>query len=832
MTLRRILFASLLLAVLGGDAWAQGAWPTSHHDEARSGRAAMPGDITDPAVVWQHDTGGHVRDEAVLIADITGDGNPDSLIIVGGAVVARRLDGTLIWDTPAYGLTHLEGLADLDGDGRPELVARGSIFLVLDTSNGRELWRLEGEDGQPLRNSQALLVNADQDEEVEVLLAVGRPVSMALYDFSQGWADADARRWTNTDEALPTAVYRPVIGDFEGSAEPGASPGAQVAVVNQDNCRVVFIDLLTGVTQRVTDSLTQGRFCYGLTQAIDLDGQRGDELLVTGAVGASQGSVSVTVYSYALQRPLWQYEYGAGNADTATLTPAGAVGDIDGDGAPEVVLAVFDNTTEVGEQQDGVEQPGRWSVTVYDGATGRALLTLPDRVVVGFANLDDDPQLELITRETTPDSRRIPTRGAVAILDIAPGGAVERAIEFPSAEPVTRTVRDPRINSRDSGVVPAVFSSVPGERGGLLLIQRVGESEHFVSVTSRDSNPVATAPVQTGVQLTYLGLFIRGDGQPLAMIKTDTGRLRAYDGALTKVEETKYTGHLTSAVMSSAQVYFRDSALNLVALDGRNGSAGAVWRRPVASAAGEFAAAPDGYDDIAQAGIDDAGVPFIETATSRGAQRWRRTFPDARSAPTSLLWGWFGGSDAPDLATIVTDLDGTRHTITLDGDTGATLVDAVSDQTPPLFQLLRVDDRTGDGLHELLALHLVSVEILNGVDLAPLADAVALPQGDSRPVHNTLYPIGETDVVFLNLFRTEKVALDSNAGTILWRRPSEPSHNQTEGRYAGFADVNQDGIWDIAMPGVHGDITVFDGLSGATLRRLCLDGGRDRKSVV
>ena len=91
MKLLRLIATVLLIPFTAGEVAGQGSWPSTHHDGARTGRTDLPGEIEAPAIVWQQDTGGHVRDEAVLIEDITGDGQADTLVIVGGAVVARQV---------------------------------------------------------------------------------------------------------------------------------------------------------------------------------------------------------------------------------------------------------------------------------------------------------------------------------------------------------------------------------------------------------------------------------------------------------------------------------------------------------------------------------------------------------------------------------------------------------------------------------------------------------------------------------------------------------------------------------------------------------------------
>src|SRR5207249_3091091 len=87
-----------------------------------------------------------------VIADVDGDGKPE-VIITGDKVTALRgADGSKLWSVPfdkpgAYwSVTRGVSIADLDGDGKPDLAAldgRG-LFKVLRGSDGATLYEFDG----------------------------------------------------------------------------------------------------------------------------------------------------------------------------------------------------------------------------------------------------------------------------------------------------------------------------------------------------------------------------------------------------------------------------------------------------------------------------------------------------------------------------------------------------------------------------------------------------------------------------------------------------------------------------------------------------------------
>ncbi len=820
---------------------AQGVWTGQHGDAARTGRAQGAGAVERPSVLWGINTGGRVSDRASLVQDINGDGQPDALVIVGGTVVARRMDQTLLWDTPALGLTELVAADDFNGDGRTEVLALGPIAILFDGRTGTELWRYEDPEGGVLVGITALHgdLDADGDGGMELLLAILRPTTRLVYhDFSQGLTQTE--RWALDNEALPRNVLRPVIGHFDG---PQVTPS--VAIVNQLNCQIVLTALDTGQITRITQGLTQGRFCYGLAQAADVDGDQTDELFFTGAVGQSNGSVSATVYDPAQDTIVWQHEYATNVADVLTFSPTGAVMDLDGDGRQELITSVFNNTAEL-DSDDGVDNPDSWSTIIYDAATGDLLGFLPDRVVLGGADVNGDGNPEVIVRATLPQSVRVSEFDTIEIVSLDNQRQPQVGWTLPNTNVLTRTPRSLSVSSRDNGVVPAVATLDDG-RPRLLTVERQDETRWTLKAIGfgppgEEPQTLASAQVQPGVARTFLG-----QTGPQTIIKDNQGQISLLDADLNTTQNVAFTGHVSSLLAipltsERLDVVYRDSAGVLVAVDPQTANRATppqeLWRASVGRRAGEFIAADlddDGLYEVIHCGELDDGTPFIEALDGQGQRLWRRSLSGGLGLPFSLLQGDFNGDDHGDIAALLFTIDGQAQTVSLDGRNGRSLATHTADpqqvQRFPNRELLGPGDLDGDQIDDILLLHYTTMERLSGPTLEPLEAPIPYPPSTARPASSVLVPTGPNDPaprVYLGLFTNQKALYDVRTAALVWSVPSEPSFNAVQTNYPGLTDVDEDGLWDIAQPGRFGDLTILSGADGQILRRLCMAGGEPR----
>lgn len=123
------------------------------------------------------------------VADVDGDGAPEILIAGDSFVYAYRQDGSLLWAKqlpdissdvvpaipPVGATTHTTDspiyVYDLDLDGVPEVIVQGTRRLfILNGRTGAELWSIDTESDGYYRHGNPILVDADGDGHVDILV--------------------------------------------------------------------------------------------------------------------------------------------------------------------------------------------------------------------------------------------------------------------------------------------------------------------------------------------------------------------------------------------------------------------------------------------------------------------------------------------------------------------------------------------------------------------------------------------------------------------------------------------------------------------------------------
>lgn len=846
-TMRAAAAATLAVTALGLalPTQAQDTWRMRHHDNARQGRASGAGDITVPAIKWRHSIGDAVPGASVLIKDVNGDEALEYVSLFNGALVARDFSDNVLWDTRPLGVNRFEALGDFNGDGLDEILLLGTLGAIVDGATGQVLWRLTPDDPAQLtfRTAFTIAVNVDDDPELELLAgAAGNATQrfVRLYDFSGGFDNVETV-WTNTDANLAPSVLRMVVGDFDGDGQD-----KELALVNQTFCRAVFINIEDGTTLRTTGNLTGGRYCYGLTEAANVDGDPQDELVFTGAAGNGNGSVSITVYDYVDNAAQWQYEYGFNVSPRISLAPSGAVADIDGDGNYEVAISVFDNQDEVGTS-DGINRPNQWSTAIYDAATGAVVADLPNHQVVGYFDIDQDGKPELMTRTTRSGFLAVPTVGTLHFWGLTGARAPVSLYQIADATPITATAdRAPEFTSRDNNRVPAPFATAEGQLPALLVARGAdedgevtvelvraanGQIETLASTTFDGANDVQLAANCSGLLET-----------PHVILRDTLGTFSLYDTDLAPQQRLRLAGHFSETVLvplddaAARNVIFRDATNNIVALEAATADRltppTELWRYS-ANVASDFIALDvdgDGDFEVAISGRAQDDTPFLALVDGDGQELWRMDMPTADTPLFALVDGQFGGDASRDLVGL-TFVGGSPQTWSVDGATGARIATHVADinevNATPNRDLLVRADQNNDGFDDLVLLHYTTFERLNGADLTREGAVAALPPNNSRATNSSLFPGQSGDQIFLKAFLNNIITMGAD-GTTTWQTPLPLSLLRTDGVYAGFADADGDELLDIAIPGSLSDLTVLNGLTGEVLYRLCLEDGAVR----
>ncbi len=255
------------------------------------------------------------------IADLDGDGTPE-IIAHGGngdfRILAFQADGSLLWvgrdgAGEAVRQPGFEGgaiaVADLDGDGFPEVVANALVFDHL----GRLLWRQgnEGREGSNANYRAGLGLAADIDMDGRGEVVTGKHT----------WEDDGTPKWTARDAGdteLPDGY--PAVAQFDDDPQP------EVVLVAGGN--VYLLDGLDGRVQWGPIAIPGGSR-GGPPTVADFDGDGRPEIGVAGGA------------SYSVYDPddadgvLWSRP----TIDQTSGATGSSVFDFEGDGVAEVVYA-------------------------------------------------------------------------------------------------------------------------------------------------------------------------------------------------------------------------------------------------------------------------------------------------------------------------------------------------------------------------------------------------------------------------------------------------------------------------------------------------------------
>lgn len=818
-----VVFGVLVSAQCLSSAHSQ-SWPEAHHDPSRSGRAEASGQITEPAVKWSMPLGGRAGSTTTLVHDVCGA--TEQIASGGGAIQARGADDTLRWTTGPLGTAYLSFSPDLDGDGRPEVVAAGARLSVIDPCSGEVRWQL-AEEGVSYSAGFTTAPNGAS----RMLLTSLSPSRLRVIDFSAGFDAADVV-YSVEDPALPLRDLLTVVGDFDGDGIR-----QEMASSVRGVCALALFDMGPEGGTEVTPTLVPAtnRRCLGLLQAENIDDDPQDEVIVTSDLGGNGSAVSITAYDFVDGQVQWQYVFGTGT-DVFTAPLLGAVGDLDGDGRREVVYAVYNNGAEAAGADDGVEAPDRWVTVVVDAATGAPLAHALDRVPAGILDVDGDGADELVLQVASAGTFALPAQGPLEVvgLDADRALAVRRSLD--SASLVWRRGPTDRMRSRYRGTVP---TAVPTTEGRGLLVT-------MPDVSGQGTRLMAQSVSQGGGQLASFAAEARSDftvlGSMLAtseLVAADAlGHIYVFDDALTPSTTLPARGFLPSVLGASpagfgtSLLLLVDSSNNLVVAN--PGAADALhpptaqWTISSWTPGRRFAFRwlPDVFG-VVFTGTTAGGHGFIEVRTTDGASVWRRDVETAR-APVCRAWGALSGGAASDLVCVVTEGGGTSSLRVFDGDTGAEVVRR-SMNYASIYSVKVIDDQDGDGGADLLLLLNTRTLTVSGVDLVNIEPTWNWPMsGFALPTHSAIIDLDgdDTDSVFLNLTFGGKAVVTPTEGAVGWSREAPPSLDGYNAGFPGFSDVDVDGVLDIAVPGSLGDLTVYSGATGSVLHRLCLvDGG-------
>lgn len=763
--------------LLAGGRYAAADWPVARHDPQRTGTATGTSNIDLPIPYWRYYLGGTIGRANLLTADIDGDGRAEFIVVTGGRAVTKQTSDFTVWATKPIGLTSLEGLVDLDGDGALELVVRStSRVFVLSALTGAVLWaQPEGEMGT-IRGVRLGDLTGDGRPDLVIgecgCCTVRTDTPGVVYSFASGFNPV-APLWVFPISSCGGTERSLSLVNVDGL------PGDEVIVGGFDSLSVV--NGTTGQVLASTDPLGN-RIDRSECMGVDLDGIAGDEIICILndrlPPGIDQRKAFVLRYDPEASSRLevvWSLILAPDlDGDLSWVDP---VADLDGDGKLEIVISAKDETgtwtTRILAAEDGTEiaalsgQIARGRVASLPGGS-TVLLTAEGADVVGWQ----------VARGASPPARslwRVPDTTVLTVDDRARkarGGLFTRVLEV----------------------------DVQGDGRADLLGQRlVGASRLTAYSTDLAAvNPIAVLDAPTGFDFVGAWPVVAPAAGILAVLQND-GALRLVDenlvavtsgddvlgsglrfggyyleGGWRQLQSTVVAGRL-SATATADSVIARDSRGSLIALD-PSLSSFASPPRPQWTAAESFS--PVIVDKLI--GGTEPGIaclalqqpvtpdPSYELNALRanGTVEWSVNIP--RVPFNDVLPAVLDDDGVPDLVFEWGDPSNTSVSFRgISGANGSTLwdsapIDAGNGRQPAGFAIGRWNaDASSDIVYQARSTRVVSG--VDGVELANSGPGYAYYQPTLSDISGT----GELEVVLHGSTAAAQM-LDHSLQTVLW----------------------------------------------------------------
>lgn len=513
------------------------AWHSYRRDDHLSAHSPLTGAITDPALLWSLPIGG-THQIVVPFPSAAQPGPPDLLFCYGGVVQRVTVHGEERWRSAPLGIHGIAAIDDIDADGRWEIVvSNGLEVIILSADTGAVLWRARygppdfyGVYASTLRVHRCFPDRRD----AQVIVPALHNRAVHILDFSEGAARGRVLHSLEMGDAFHPTV---VIGDVDRD-------GLDEIVVTRLGSVAVF-DPRTGAGIASSTWETDGsrRRGYGQVMLHDIDGDGDLELVVLArqvtrhiAVLDNNGKGEFT--------PLWdrliEHIYPTDHTDLRYCL--NAVCDADGDGAPEIVVSIFDDRND-----------GRWYTELINAKTGETKVEFPDTVIRDARDIDGDGRMELLMQHCTD---RIPSGRSTLQLFRCENGAWRQPWARPDArfagETIGQTVHTGKYR-------PALFEMdrVWSDAGGLYLFDHHDRLIHVDLRTDEDALIFAPSPEARGMHFVVARSGAR-------MVVTDGG------GLVTVLGHTPIALHCGMSLATDGHPVERPSPTPVVfAVDGR-----------------------------------------------------------------------------------------------------------------------------------------------------------------------------------------------------------------------------------------------------------------------